>query len=195
MIRFENIFAYLYDSQNRLRKAKKEASFKRAMLEFGLYGINVGVLASVGVVVLMQDLNGGVGLDRATWNAAHAIWALGPGALILIPLIGALTSIVVLSLACIFLGLSSRVLGGNGSFKENAYLVSRLIFPFSLATIAIGFVSQLPFFGTVIPFLWIVYALWIMVNVIHIANNIPIEKAAIILALLIGTAGSIASLV
>ena len=162
------------------------------MLEFGLYGINAGVLASVGVVVLMQDLNGGVGIGKAAWNAAHAIWAIGPGALILIPLIGALTSIVVFSFACIIIGLSSGVLGGNGSFKQNAYLVSRLIFPFSLVTIAIGFLTQLPLLGLILPFLWVVYALWIVINVIHIANNLPLEKSAIILALMIAGAGIVA---
>lgn len=195
MIRLENIFAYLYDPQNRLKKARKEASLWRAAFEFALYGLNVGVLTSVGVVVLMQDLNGGIGPGKAVWNAAHAIWEMGPVALIIIPLIGALTSIAAFFLVCGIILVMARFVGGKGTFTHNAFLVSKLIFPFSLVTLGIGFISQAPIIGTIIPIAWSLYALWIWVNVIHIANMIPLRMAALILALLVGAGGLLSSIV
>lgn len=189
MIRFENIFAYLYDTQRRLKKAKKEVDLKRATLEFALYGINVGVVASVGLVVLMQDWNTGLSMWSALGNAAHAMWQLGPGVLVVIPLLGALTSLVAFYFGCAVIGLFSLALGGKGSFNQNAYLVSRLVFPVSLVTIAIGFLSHVPIIGTVLPIIWSGYLFWIGVNVIHIANDIPYDKSALVLAVVVGIMG------
>ena len=131
----------------------------------------------------------GVGADKALWNAANAIWALGPMALLGIPLFGAVISILAFYFVCALIGLFSLFLGGKGPFKQNAYLVSRLIFPFSLVTIAIGFISQIPILGDILPLLWVVYALWIGVNVVNVANDLSLDKSAVVVAVIVGLIG------
>lgn len=187
MIRIENVFAYLYDTQ-RLRRAKMESNLHQAALEFGLFGMNLGVLSSVGVVVLVNDFTGGINPGIATLNAAQAIWSLGIGAIIILPLIGALSSILTffaLSWGVMFV---AKRLGGSGSFVQNAYLISRIIFPLSLVGLAAGLLSQLPLIGFVFPVGLAVGGIAVFLNVIRISNDLTLDKAAIILlaAILLG---------
>lgn len=179
MIRIENVFAYLYDTQ-RLRRAKKESNLHQATLEFGLFGMNLGVLSSAGVIVLVTDFTGGIHPGTALWNAAQAVWSLGVGALIILPLVGALSSILTFFILSGGITFLAKQLGGSGSLTQNAFLLSRIIFPLSLAGVAAGLLSQLSIVGFVFPIALAVGGIAVFLNVIRVSNALSLDKSAII---------------
>jgi hypothetical protein len=180
MIRIENVFAYLYDPQ-RLRKAKKESNLPQAVLEFALFGMNLGVLSSVGVVVLVSDFSGGLHPGTAALNAAQAIWSLGVGALIILPLLGALSSVLTFFILTWGIIFSAKALGGSGSFTQNAFLISRIIFPLSFVALAAGLLSQLPIIGFLFPIGLAIGGIAVFLHVIRVSNDLSLDKSAIIL--------------
>jgi hypothetical protein len=77
----------------------------------------------------------------------------------------------------------AKLFGGTGTFQNNFYLGSKLLWPTLVANIVIFVLSLIPIAGILINLIWSLYSLYVFVVLVSVANNISRIKALIIILL------------
>lgn len=158
---------------------KKNANTMTAVKTFALLGIVYGLIAAIMMIGL-----GGLGFIGGDPGVGALFAGLGIISLIVLPIV---TAVVVVVFSYIWTGIIwiiAKALGGTGTFAQNYYLYSRVLFPAFFVGIALMIAGMIPLIGLIfglIGFIFNLYMIWVSINVVSVANNVSKLKGLIIL--------------
>lgn len=156
----------------------KNASTKEAMKAFAIYGLVIGLLLGL-LVAFFAGLVSMLGIFGSNNGFVALAAGFGLLAIIILPIIFAVISVVGSYISSGIMWLVAKLLGGKGTFEQNYYLFSRLLWPVLVITFLANILVLIPVIGSLIPLVWTLYLFYLYVVVISTANTISKLKALI----------------
>lgn len=165
-----DFFDILIHPKERMPKEVKKANAHEAVKTFAIVGAIVGFF--IGLVIAFAS--GVAGIMTSTPLAG-----LGILAIIIVPIILAVFLVVGSAISSGLTWLIANLFGGKGTFEQNYYLSSRLLWPSTVAGVLVGIVSTIPILGWLVQFAWILYSIYLTIILISVANKLSMGHAFI----------------
>lgn len=152
----------------------KTVDRREAMKSYALVGAVFGLIIGLGIASL-----GGL-LSTLGGNAGLLIGGLGVLAIIVFPVLLAIFSVIGGFIGVGIMYLIAKALGGTGTFDQQFYLSSRLIWPMFFAMIGVFILTLIPVVGVLISFVWNLYSIYLQVMLVSVAHKVSKLKALLI---------------
>jgi hypothetical protein len=174
-------FDILIHPRETMEQEKSKSSLNAAIKTFVIYYLIVGLLAGIGITILTAI---GAGFLGPMAGAEFWFWRilinLGYLAIVIVPILA-----IIFGLICTMIGtgiywLIAKAFGGTGTFTENYYLMSKLVWQLLVLGIVISLLGLIPILGAIITLLWLLYVIYLAVILISVANKISTIKALIV---------------
>jgi hypothetical protein len=178
-------FDILTKPQPTMEAAKPKADLMAAIKTYVIYGVIAGLIVGIIFAVVFSAIGAFLGPLTQQVPLFAFFAGLGLLAIIVMPILLAIWSVVGSAISYGILWIIAKVLGGKGTFTQNYYLGSRLVWPLFVAGIIVSILSMIPFIGWLISLLWLLYVLYLMVILLSVANNISKGKAVLVLVILL----------
>ncbi|MDP2666870.1 MAG: Yip1 family protein [Candidatus Diapherotrites archaeon] len=162
-----------------LTRLRKNANTGEAVKLYAIAGGIFGLLLALMVVTV----SGIIGLTALTGNQTGMmgmLGGLGLLSLIVLPILGALFFILIFGFQSGLYFLVASLLGGKGTFAHNIFLNSRFFWPVFVVNIITAVLSVIPILGLLIQLGWWIYAIYLTVIWISIANGISKLRAFVV---------------
>ncbi|MBU0635766.1 YIP1 family protein [Candidatus Micrarchaeota archaeon] len=176
-----SFFDIITQPRNTMEGMVSNANTNDAIKTYAIYGAVIGFLIGLGIAILASLISLAVG--TAALNQVPALGflvGLGLLAIIIVPIIMAIVLVIVSAVSWGILTVIARLLGGTGTFTQNYFLASRLLWPMFVISIIVSLISLIPIIGPLINILWLLYALYLSLVVLSVANKISTVKAFIV---------------
>gem|GEM_PF-3351229 len=169
----------------------KHVNMQEANRTIGIYGGIIGLL--FGIIFSVFSIIFGAVAAGMLQNipVVGVIAGLGLLSILIMPILGAIFALVFTHVGMHIVHFLAKLLGGTGTFQNNYYLWSRLLWPAIAGNIIINIVifilNIIPILGLVIgsllSFFWYFYNIYLTTVVISVANNISRLRALVVLLL------------
>jgi len=164
------ILTVLTKPEEALASEKKNAAIAKGVVPYAIIGLVIGI--PLGAVIALAAT-----LFSTFFHAGAPLLGLGLSAIVVLPLV-CLAVIVVASLVGEgILFLFARLLGGRGSFAQQYYLSSLIVFPAAF----LGFIGMLlgliPFLGALASLALSIYAFYLHVLAVKEAHGFSVLRA------------------
>ncbi len=153
----------------------KSVDRREAMKSYALVGAVFGLILGLGFATL-----GGL-LSTLGGSAGALFGGLGVLAIIVFPILLAILTVIGSLIGTGIMYLIAKALGGSGTFDQQFYVSSRLVWPAFFATIGIFFLTLIPFVGVLISFVWNLYSLYLQVVLISVVHKVSKMKGLVIM--------------
>lgn len=159
---------------------KNNARLNAALKSYALYGALIGFPLGIGIALFAGFLAAIVSQTAQQNPITALIGGLGIAAIIVVPIVMA---ILVCLVSCITYGiywLIAKLLGGTGTFTQNIFLGSKLVWPLLVIGLIVGILQLIPVLGFLVSVAWIIYSSYLMLILLSVANNISKLRAFIV---------------
>ena len=182
-------FDILTKPEETMNALVSKANLNDALKTFAIYGAIVGFIVGVVFALLFTAISAIPGMASA--NPSIGLFAgLGILAIIVGPILGIIFAIVGSAIGYGIIWLCAKLLGGKGTFTQNYYLASKLVWPFLVAGLVVyivGSILMLVFIGFLIILAFELYMIFVSVVLVSVANKISKLRAlaAILLPIIV----------
>ena len=173
-------FDIVLKPEETFRAEKNKASLNDALKTFAIYGAIIGFFVGI-VLAVLAGLLGSLLALFGNNPVLGFLSGLGLAAIIVMPILVALWTIITSAIASGLYWLLSRLFGGKGTFEQNYFLSSRLVWPLLVAGIIITILGLIPIIGFLINIAWILYTIYLYVILVSVANQIGKLQSLIVL--------------
>jgi len=170
-------FDIILKPQPTMEAEKSKADTMAAVKTYAIYGAIIGLLIGI-VLAFLSTLLGAFG-SLFSQGAMGFFTGLGIAAIIVMPIVVAILSVIGSAISYGIYWIIAKLLGGTGTFTQNYYLGSKLVWPVLVATIIAGILQIIPILGQIIYVVWLLYTIYLAVVLLSVANSISKVKAFI----------------
>lgn len=179
-------FDIITKPQPTMEMEKTKANTMAAIKTFAIYGAVIGFLIGILFAVFASILGAAGAVLGAGQNPiVSSIAGLGLAAIIVMPILMAILSIVGAAIGYGLYFLIAKLLGGTGTFEQNYYLGSRLLWPLLAGYILVSIIGIIltmihPLLGMIINLAWLLYMFYLTIVLIAVANAISKLRAFVV---------------
>lgn len=176
-----SFLSILYSPNATLHKEKNNASFPGAMLNYGLTGMNLGVVGLLFLSVTLAQFQDAPTITRGIIQTIQYIFGPGLEVFVLIPLLAGIIGIMVGFAFSGVVWIVARGLGGYGTWRDNMYLISFLFLPIAIGSYLVNLIAINPILAAAASTVWGLYTLYIAICAVGVANAITFPRAVLAL--------------
>lgn len=155
----------------------KHVDMQEATKSVAIYGAVVGLMIGLVIGIASAVVGAFAGGMLQSIPIVGILAGLGLAAVIIMPVLVAILVLISMHIMYRVLHFIATYLGGKGTFEQNFYLGSRLLWPMLVANLIVNILTVVPLLGQLLNLVWFFYSIYLMVLVISIANKIGKWKA------------------
>ncbi|MDO8647734.1 MAG: Yip1 family protein [Candidatus Diapherotrites archaeon] len=196
-------FDILTKPEETMKALVSKANLNDALKTFAIYGAIIGIIigailwtigfAAAWIIGTIPGVNTG---GLAVFVASLA--SLGVLAIIICAILGVILSVIGSAIMYGIIWLCAKLLGGTGTFTQNYYLASKLVWPSLVAGLIayiVGSILMIVFIGFLIILAFELYMIFVIVVLVSVANKISKLRALAAVLLPIIVVGIIAIII
>ncbi|QQR92845.1 MAG: YIP1 family protein [Candidatus Iainarchaeum archaeon] len=168
-------FQIILKPEETMQRIVKKPDMKAADQAFLIYGGIIGLIFGV-VVALFASIVSAIA-SVAGEGVVALIAGLGFLAIIIFPIVFAIVSLVGSKISYWIFYKVTALLGGKGTYDQNFWLGSQLIWPILFAQIIVWILGFVPLIGFLISIIWAFYTIYLFVVLLSVANKVSKLRA------------------
>lgn len=177
------LFEIILHPKEKMAAELKKVNMDWAHKQFALYGAIIGLVLGIGVALLGGILGAVLGNAMQSNIIFGLVAGLGLLAIIIMPIIGALVTVVGSFIGYGIMYFVAKLLGGTGTFDANYFLGAKLLVPLIVANIIVGLLGIVPLIGALVNLIWFFYSVYLTVVLVSTANKLNMLKSLIVVIL------------
>lgn len=160
-----------------------KANLNDAIKTYAIYSAVIGIILGLIVTLVFSVLGAALGTVFNQIPIFKFLIALGALALIVVPIVVIIMTLVASMVSYGILWLLAKLLGGTGTFTQNYFLASRLVWPLFVAGIVISILGLIPILGFLISIAFVIYEIYLIVTLLSVANKVSMLRGLVVLAI------------
>jgi len=173
-------FDVLVHPREVLEKEIPNTNLNAALKTYAIYGAITGLLLGIFFALLFGFLGAILGAATSEIPIVGVLAGLGLASIVVMPILMVILILVSTVIVWGIYWIIAKVLGGTGTFTQNYFLSSKLVWPVLVAGLIVGILSLIPLLGFLIMLAWTLYSIYIHAVAISVANKISVLKAVIV---------------
>lgn len=176
-----NYFNVIVSPKKNLEEEIKKVNYMEALKSFALFGLVTGLLLGI-IIALATSVPSLIG--AALLQDGGTLQNVGLAAIVVLPVVLITATLIITHILVGINWLLARVLGGKGTFQQNYYIQSRLLWP-NLILFGILFILMIiPIVGLLALLGLFIFSLYInlhlYIRAISIANSISMRRGCVV---------------
>jgi hypothetical protein len=168
-------FQIILKPEETMQRIVKKPDMKAADQAYLIYGGIIGLILGV-IVALFASFISAIA-SIAGEGVVALIAGLGFLAIIIFPIVFAILALVGSKISYWIYFKVTSLLGGKGTFDQNYWLGSQLIWPILFAQIIVWVLGFIPLVGGLISIAWALYTIYLFVVLLSVANKVSKLRA------------------